>query len=343
MEASQYGHDTEVFLDERIKELVCPICRLVPRAPRLNGVADCGHLFCAPCCDSYISSPQFRNACPVCRRKMTRSSVVSDYNTARFITTGRVRCPHAVAGQPCDWQDKFGPEGVNVQEHLISCPFERVKCIYDGCDAVYTNAEMGSHRQDCQYRAVACVRCGGWMQFADMALHDDSCPESVVPCPNKCGVEFPLRNATDHRSQCPLEILDCCFAAAGCGVKRSRAEMPGHSTGTSVMADHMALMATHLRSLGTDMKSIQDEVQSLKRSRLNPDDLIDDSASQIPQSAQRPLPAAELSALRMPDDPAAQRVDLPVPTAVRAAAERPDVGSTWAPSITILKPGRVLV
>jgi hypothetical protein len=46
--------------------------------------------------------------------------------------------------------------------------------------------------------------------------HQAECPEALLTCPNKCGMNnIKRKDMKDHRSQCPQEVVECPFAEAG--------------------------------------------------------------------------------------------------------------------------------
>ena len=51
----------------------------------------------------------------------------------------------------------------------------------------------------------------------------------LIACPNNCEVEkFSLRDMDKHLAECPLELMTCEFADAGCSVKLARRDLKHH-------------------------------------------------------------------------------------------------------------------
>ena len=51
----------------------------------------------------------------------------------------------------------------------------------------------------------------------------------LISCPNNCEVDkFPLTDMDKHLAECPLELVTCEFADAGCSVKLERRELKHH-------------------------------------------------------------------------------------------------------------------
>ena len=52
---------------------------------------------------------------------------------------------------------------------------------------------------------------------------------NLISCPNNCELEkFPLTDMDKHLAECPLELVTCEFADAGCTVKLERRELKHH-------------------------------------------------------------------------------------------------------------------
>ena len=125
----------------------------------------------------------------------------------------KVRCPHKKSG--CDWMGELG----DLNLHSNSCPKRPWTCQHCNFATTY---EMG------------------------MNDHTPNCTKYPTPCPNRCEIgTVPRCDVEKHLLVCPLQLVECEFAHAGCDVKVPRGDLAKHMTEN---AQHH-LMSTTLLNL----------------------------------------------------------------------------------------------
>ncbi len=146
-----------------------------------------------------------------------------------------VRCPHKKS--ECEWTGELG----DLNHHTTSCPKRPWKCQY--CDFESTH-DIGTND------------------------HTPCCDNYPLPCPNQCEIgTVPRCQADSHLLECPLQLVECEFAGAGCDVNVPRRDLVGHMTES---AQHHLLTATLLnlrltRELHQKMEEKDQQIVDLQK------------------------------------------------------------------------------
>ncbi len=209
------GYDLELFCDTKVPDkLVCSICMKVLCQPRLTEC--CGQHFCEACLAHWAQRGTY--TCPHCRQQQ----FVHIRNKAlrREINQLTVTCYHRDDG--CTWTGELG----GLDCHLSAdCGHVKVNCP-NGCCLPGTSKlkrmELTAHLQSrCYLRKYKCEYCGyedtyGAItgRFGDLIAvnnhYSDDCPNYLLKCPNRCGVEnIKRKDMTGHINQCPRELVEC--------------------------------------------------------------------------------------------------------------------------------------
>ncbi len=94
--------------------------------------------------------------------------------------------------------------------------------------------------------AWKCQYCDYFESTHDIGTNDHTpcCDNYTLPCPNQCEIgTVPRCQADSHLLECPLQLVECEFAGAGCAVKVPRRDLVGHMTES---AQHHLMTATLL-------------------------------------------------------------------------------------------------
>jgi len=206
--------------------LLCKICHLPSRDPHLT--ICCGHVFCKSCLDGMKAIESvIKNICPMCRDKdfVTFPNKQID----REVKSLHVYCTNK--GRGCEWKGEVN----YINNHLTKgggCEYEDVMCT-SGCGGVIQRRDLTKHIEtECPCRKVNCQYCqlGAEHQFIE-GKHKEECVEYPLACPNKCGETrfIPRKDMDEHRSRCPLEMIDCEYHTMGCEVKTTREMQKEHN------------------------------------------------------------------------------------------------------------------
>ena len=115
------------FVDEVSDDLICSICREVPKDPRVCQNGD--HLFCF----DHITRHLHENShtCPVCRDSLTPETLKRPGRILKnSLGNLKINCDHRDRG--CT--DVLLLE--NLQRHVDQCEFSPVKCENEGCGMI---------------------------------------------------------------------------------------------------------------------------------------------------------------------------------------------------------------
>lgn len=108
----------------------------------------------------------------------------------------------------------------------------KVRCPHkaNGCEWVGNSEDLNRHVDSCSKRPWRCKHCN-FISTIGMTPreHIPQCEKYPIPCPNGCEIgNVPRDDIDKHRSECPLEPVDCDFADAGCNTKIARRYLTRH-------------------------------------------------------------------------------------------------------------------
>ena len=245
-----------LFVEDPPKHLQteCSVCLCLLREPQLID-CECGACFCRSCIDPIKAEGK---PCPLCNGTFTAS--MPDRRLQRTLKSLKVYCTYKVTG--CDWVDVLG----NLYEHLnldtgsiklSGCSFASIKCSF--CKEMFQRRLIKEHESDkCPQRPFMCAHCMKFKStFQDVTNnHVPVCPEKLIKCPNKCGIEVHCSRVEDHLlNVCPLNEINCTFHSVGCKAQLLRKDLPAHISNN--LAVHMSLqqeaMSKELDQLKTQL------------------------------------------------------------------------------------------
>ena len=238
------------FVDETPNKFICNICTKVLRDPHLTEC--CGQHFCESCIKHWVSQNRAKG-CPHCRQY----KFVHILNKAlkREINELKVCCINQEKG--CEWKNELD----NLETHMKNCGYVEVECS-NNCKIRLMRNELAEHLlSECLLRKYRCVHChlmGTYHAITGDCPpdnkrcpahpgHYESCPELKLAC-SKCGERnIKRKDMTKHRSQCPMESVECQFKEAGCDMKLLRNELDDHMTQST--QQHLVLMMKAFQEL----------------------------------------------------------------------------------------------
>ena len=107
--------------------------------------------------------------------------------------------------------------------------------------------DLNQHATSCPNRPWKCQHCNFETTYkVGTDDHTPNCTKYPEPCPNRCEIgTVPRCDVEKHLLVCPLQLVECEFAHAGCDVKVPRGDLAKHMTEN---AQHH-LMSTTLLNL----------------------------------------------------------------------------------------------
>ena len=82
---------------------------------------------------------------------------------------------------------------------------------------------------ECPNRAYKCTHCEKEDTYAKIMVHDKSCPEKKLPCPNvECGENIRRCAVKRHLEECGHTEIPCKYQKLGCAVKMKRNAISTH-------------------------------------------------------------------------------------------------------------------
>ena len=223
------------FVDVVPKELQteCSICLHVLRDPHM--VDCCGYRFCKQCIQRVLS--EFKS-CPLCNHR--GPTAVADKQLSRTLREKTVRCTHREDG--CQWVGALSDldQHLDTKTRVDGCIFKLIFCQY--CDLMFHLNRIGDHESVCPQKPLICEYCGIFQCLRhELHQHWDNCALYPIVCPKGCGAKITRIGMDRHfENWCPLSVVDCEFAHAGCKVRVRRKNMKSHFE--EAAKDHLAFM-----------------------------------------------------------------------------------------------------
>ena len=244
------------FVDTIPKELQteCSVCLHVLRDPHM--VDCCGYRFCKGCIERVLA--EFKS-CPLCNHRQPKA--VADRQLSRTLREKRVRCAHKEEG--CKWVGELSAldEHLDVTKRVDGCKVKFIRCHF--CNSVYHRKGIENHESKCHKKPVICEYCNVFQCLRhELPLHWDVCALYPIVCPKGCGAKTTRISLEKHyKNWCPLSIVDCEFAYAGCKVKVQRKHMKTHLD--DAMKDHLDLMTKSFSAMKTACEKERDASEKL--------------------------------------------------------------------------------
>ena len=177
------------FIEDVPQEFLCPVTFELLRDPQLTTC--CGHLLSRRV---VTKLQQEGKPCPMCKDGDFPS--VPNKHFKRKVEELKVRCSYERNG--CTWEGELG----NLDQHSKSCPKRPWQCQHCGFRGTY---DIGT---------------------TDHLLNCTKYPE---PCPNQCDIgTVPRCDMEKHLNECPLQLVECEFAQAGCQERIPRQDLSRH-------------------------------------------------------------------------------------------------------------------
>ena len=177
------------FVEDLPQDFFCPVTFELLRDPQLTTC--CGHLLSRRV---VTKLQQEGKPCPMCKDPSFPS--VPNKHFKRKVEELKVRCFYERDG--CKWEGELG----NLDHHSKSCSKRPWQCQHCDFRGTYDNGTTD---------------------------HLPNCTKYPEPCPNQCDIgTVPHCDMEKHLTECPLQLVECEFAQAGCQEKIPRQELSRH-------------------------------------------------------------------------------------------------------------------
>ena len=157
----------------------------------------------------------------------------------------------------------------DVKIHSSVCPREPISC--SDCNANMPRHLLEQHGVRCPKRKTVCgIGCGKVGAYDEITgAHVNECPEKVVGCLRKCGLEesnqIKQKDLKDHAEKCPLEPVSCPFDNVGCKPELVRRELQNHMQ--SDLQHHMEVFIAAYNKLDAEHSEVKSELAKIKEAQ----------------------------------------------------------------------------
>ncbi len=257
------GYPTDLFINSPDSSLICACCIEVLRDP-----VQCpnGHLFCRTCIAQAL---QYCERCPTCRCNLDSNQLCVSLIARQMVGTLKTRCTsskltHTSCRVVCKWSGSVE----DLDMHLAQdCALQMVRCPHRGCRDEVPRHFLHQHKQNCNFRRVACSYCNEQLIFLDLQRHVSRCSFRPVRCENGCGAQTALHNLDEHYNRCPLEPLVCPYFSTQCGASCNgwvlRKDWECHIQDKACMKLVIGALFDKVDTLEAEKERLEDEIQRL--------------------------------------------------------------------------------
>lgn len=245
------------FVDAIPEELQteCSICLHVLREPQM--VDCCGYRFCKRCIERVLSD--FKS-CPLCNHR--QPNAIADKQLSRTLRQKKVRCTHKWEG--CRWVGELSmlDEHLNVAKRVDGCRYKFIQCSF--CSLTFRVDQIGDHESSCPRKPVICEYCNTFQCLRhELPQHWENCILYPTVCPKGCGAQVTRISLDKHyRNWCPLSLVDCEYAYAGCEIRVRRKCIKNHLD--EAMKEHLDMLTKSFSAMKVAYKNEQDTNERLK-------------------------------------------------------------------------------
>src|SRR3989338_5783485 len=149
-------------------------------------------------------------------------------------------------------------ERKDLKAHLQNeCHYVWIPCDL-GCELLVRKFELDAREDECEFRNVACPKCGDKMRAKEVSTHRATvCPKEDVNC-TLCPAVTLREAVREHLDyDCPNVEVHCAHCDVGCAVSQRRSKIRDHE----ISCDYGALRA-HIYSLLARLEAQKDELRS---------------------------------------------------------------------------------
>ena len=210
------------FIEQPSQEYFCPVTFELLVHP--DQTTCCGHHISREAVERIQKD---KKRCPMC--KEANLTIVPDKFFRRKVHELKIRCSHKEGG--CEWVGDLG----SYDDHVKKC----LKRPWS-CDFCYFKSTYDIGNDD----------------------HLPICKKRPVPCPNACKINtIPFCDVESHLLECPLQLVACELAHAGCSAQVARRDLPLHMKES--VQQH--LLSASLLNLQLTRDKIERQDQELKK------------------------------------------------------------------------------
>ncbi|XP_065656699.1 TNF receptor-associated factor 6-like isoform X2 [Hydra vulgaris] len=251
--AEWFGGYNANFLHELSDEHECPVCKMALREPILTA---CGHRFCLSCSEEIRKINKGVFICPLDKTNLKYEQTFLDKAVERVILQLKVKCNNYLNN--CQWTGELRA----INNHLIFCEYQEVKCLNKRCSTSLMSKELCDHMETkCIYRSITCQHCNQKILFFEKQTHEQYCNRLPIYCVNQCGMEILREEMLSHiHDSCANTIIPCQYFNIGCNFKGMRKEQVTHANSST--QNHLSMAISKVAELETNITLLKEEMET---------------------------------------------------------------------------------
>ncbi|XP_066936267.1 TNF receptor-associated factor 5-like [Clytia hemisphaerica] len=281
IESVPSGFPFEMTASYTVKEYECPICLVLIRdATELP----CKHLMCRECLIHYENGVMGKSAdesqpkfiCSICQAEYRMEEKFEVKSTDRIIQTSLpVYCKQATKG--CQWTGCIK----DYQDHTKYCDYLLVPCPNEGCVEEIMRLNLITHKNNCQFRNVACPFCKQMICFNELWRHHGVCPRFKIPCPNKGCMAFVKRSKVPKHCQeeCEFQLVQCQYSDLGCSLKVLKKDIHIHMKEEKFK--HELLLLSTVKEMKLNEQVYQNKIENLEKMIVVKDEKLNKTQNKL--------------------------------------------------------------
>ncbi|CAD8185844.1 unnamed protein product [Paramecium octaurelia] len=196
MNQSQTCYDSDLFVNEQLTGLTCPIGLGVLRNPVFD---QCGHVFCHGCITDWLKKQKL---CPINKQPLNENQLIKAIPIKNMIDELELK----QCLLKCGWKGTLDKYYTHDEKE---CPETQLHCSNKDCNTVMKRASLKHHIEfECEHQQIVCEKCQQNLIRSNQNQHLEVCEGRNIQC-NDCQQDMVFSDYNNHMTICPQKKIQC--------------------------------------------------------------------------------------------------------------------------------------
>ncbi|CAD8119196.1 unnamed protein product [Paramecium sonneborni] len=234
MNQSETCYDSDLFVNQQLTGLTCPIGLGVLRNPVFD---QCGHVYCHGCIFDWLKKQKL---CPINKQPLNENQLIKAIPIKNMVDELELK----QCLLKCNWKGTLENYYTHDEKE---CPEKLLYCVNKDCNLQIKRASFKQHiENECQYQSINCENC----QLNYIKLHQNQhkqiCEGRLIQCED-CQQEIKFINYQNHQTLCPQKKIKC--PIEGCDEKIKQTDLEVHIS----TSKHILILQQQIKQLKEEL------------------------------------------------------------------------------------------
>ncbi|CAD8197484.1 unnamed protein product [Paramecium pentaurelia] len=213
MNQSETCYDSDLFVNEQLTGLTCPIGLGVLRNPVFD---QCGHVFCHGCISDWLKKQKL---CPINKQPLNENQLIKAIPIKNMIDELELK----QCLLKCNWKGSLDKYYTHDEKE---CPEKQLHCVNKDCNMLIKRASLKQHLEnECLYQQIVCEKCQQNFIKSNQNQHEQICEGRLIQCED-CQQDIKFIDYNQHQIICPQRKIQC--PIEGCNEKIKEINLEEH-------------------------------------------------------------------------------------------------------------------